>query len=198
MNTASLVRRSTYLPRMAPYNATKAAVVALSETLQFELQAEGSHVGVSVLCPSWVRTNISTSDRNRPERFAYTLDTEQMAQAAEYKARRRQQVATLALEPAEVAEQVCEAVKANRFYILTHPAVSPASPRGPSGSSPARTRRNRPNERVMRVGVVFSQAELGFRDLSVGFNRLANPGRPHDEHLAEVIAVKAEIDRLVG
>jgi NAD(P)-dependent dehydrogenase (short-subunit alcohol dehydrogenase family) len=120
VNTASLSGLA-YLPRMAPYNATKAAVIALSETLLFELQAEGSRVGVSVLCPSWVRTNISTSDRNRPERFAYRLGTEQMAEAAEYKARRRQQLATLALEPAEVAEQVCRAVKANRFYILTHP-----------------------------------------------------------------------------
>jgi short-subunit dehydrogenase len=106
---------------MAPYNASKAAVIALSETLRFELAAEGSHVGVSVLCPSWTRTNISTSDRNRPERFAYTLDTDQMAQAAEYKARRRQQVATLAMEPAAVADQVCQAVKQDRFYVLTHP-----------------------------------------------------------------------------
>ena len=106
---------------MGPYNASKAAVVALSETLQFELEAEGSHVGVSVLCPSWVRTNISTSDRNRPERFAYTLDTEQMAQIAEYKAKRREQLATIALEPADVADQVCDAVKDDRFYILTHP-----------------------------------------------------------------------------
>ena len=76
VNTASTSAFS-YLPRMGPYNATKAAVVALSETLRFELEAEGSHVGVSVLCPSWVRTNISTSDRNRPERFAYTLDADQ-------------------------------------------------------------------------------------------------------------------------
>jgi len=120
VNTAS-TSGLYYLPRMGPYNATKAAVVALSETLRFELAAEGSHVGVSVLCPSWTRTNISTSDRNRPERFAYTLDSDQMAQAAEYKARRRQQVATLALEPSAVAEQVCEAVKQDRFYVLTHP-----------------------------------------------------------------------------
>ena len=96
-------------------------MLALSETLRFELEAQGSDVGVSVLCPSWVRTNISTSDRNRPERFAYTLDSDQMAQAAEYKAKRRQQVATLAMEPADVAEQVCQAVKDGRFYIFTHP-----------------------------------------------------------------------------
>ena len=97
VNTASM-SGLYHLPRMGPYNASKAAVVALSETLQFELAAEGSHVGVSVLCPSWVRTNISRADRNLPERFAYHLDTEQMAQITAYK------------------------VKANRFYVLTHPA----------------------------------------------------------------------------
>jgi short-subunit dehydrogenase len=93
----------------------------LSETLRFELAAEGSKVGVSVLCPSWVRTNISTADRNRPERYTYSLDTEQMAQVTEYKARRRQ-LAQSAADPADVADQVCRAVKDNRFYILTHPA----------------------------------------------------------------------------
>jgi NAD(P)-dependent dehydrogenase (short-subunit alcohol dehydrogenase family) len=120
VNTAS-TSGLYHLPRMGPYNASKAAVVALSETLRFELAAEGSKVGVSVLCPSWVRTNISTADRNRPERFAYSLDTDQMAQVDAYKARRRQ-MAPAAADPADVADQVCEAVKANRFYILTHPA----------------------------------------------------------------------------
>ena len=68
VNTAS-ISGLYYLPRMGPYNASKAAVVALSETLRFELDAERSGVGVSVLCPSWVRTNITTSDRNRPGAF---------------------------------------------------------------------------------------------------------------------------------
>jgi len=119
VNTAS-ASALYHLPRMGPYNASKAGVLALSETLKFELEAEGSGVGVSVLCPSWVRTNISTADRNRPERFAYELDTAQMEQLAEYKARRREQLATIALDPSEVADKVCAAVKANRFYILTH------------------------------------------------------------------------------
>lgn len=125
VNTAS-ISGLCYLPRMGPYNASKAAVIALSETLRFELAAEGSRVGVSVLCPSWVRTSISTSDRNRPERFAYAIGTDQVAQAAEYKARRRQQLATLAIDPADVAEQVYQAVRADRFYVLTHPESLPA------------------------------------------------------------------------
>jgi len=125
VNTAS-ASGLVHLPRMGPYNASKAAVVALSETLRFELEAEGSHVGVSVLCPSWTRTNISTSDRNRPERFSYTIETDKLDKIAEYKARRRTQLATIALEPEVVADQVCAAVKANRFYVLTHPATRDA------------------------------------------------------------------------
>jgi NAD(P)-dependent dehydrogenase (short-subunit alcohol dehydrogenase family) len=119
VNTASM-SGLVHLPRMGPYNASKAAVVALSETLRFELAAEGSKVGVSVLCPSWVRTNISTADRNLPERFAYALDTDRMAEVAEYKDRRRR-MRPAATDPADVADEVCQAVKANRFYILTHP-----------------------------------------------------------------------------
>ena len=120
VNTAS-VSGLYHLRRMGPYNATKAAIVALSETLKFELDAEGSHVGVSVLCPSWVRTNLSTADRNLPERFAYELETDQMEQLKEYKAKRREQRDTLAIEPSAVADQVCAAVKENRFYVVTHP-----------------------------------------------------------------------------
>jgi NAD(P)-dependent dehydrogenase (short-subunit alcohol dehydrogenase family) len=120
VNTAS-VSALYHLPNMAPYNASKAAVLALSETLKFELDAEGSHVGVSVLCPSWVRTNISTASRNLPERLAYELTTEQMTQIAEYKGRRKQQLVT-AMEPDEVAVQVCDAIRTNRFYVITHPA----------------------------------------------------------------------------
>jgi NAD(P)-dependent dehydrogenase (short-subunit alcohol dehydrogenase family) len=118
VNTAS-VSALYHLPNMAPYNASKAAVLALSETLKFELDAEGSHVGVSVLCPSWVRTNISTASRNLPERLAYELSTEQMAQIAEYKGRRKLQQVT-AMEPDEVADRVCDAIRTNRFYVITH------------------------------------------------------------------------------
>jgi probable F420-dependent oxidoreductase len=45
---------------------------------------------------------------------------------------------------------------------------------------------------------VYEALELGFADLSVGFNRLARPGRPHDEHLDAVIAVKSELDAIVA
>jgi NAD(P)-dependent dehydrogenase (short-subunit alcohol dehydrogenase family) len=121
VNTASL-NGLCYLPRMGPYNASKAAVVALSETLKFELDAEGSHIGVSVVCPMWVRTNISTAVRNLPERLAYELTSDQAAEMAAYKARRASQLkGESALEPDDVADQAVAAIRANRFYVITHP-----------------------------------------------------------------------------
>ena len=49
-----------------PYSPSKVAVVALSESLHFQLRALGAPIGVSVLCPSWVRARVVESDRNRP------------------------------------------------------------------------------------------------------------------------------------
>ena len=120
VNTAS-VSGLYHLPRMGPYNASKAAVIALSETLKFELDGERSKVGVSVLCPSWVRTNISTAVRNLPERLHYELTPEQAAEMAEYKARRKRQLTEDAIDADQVATQVRDAVLANRFYVITHP-----------------------------------------------------------------------------
>jgi NAD(P)-dependent dehydrogenase (short-subunit alcohol dehydrogenase family) len=119
VNTAS-VSGLYHLPRMGPYNATKAAVVALSETIKFELDEDGSNVGISVLCPSWVRTNISSAVRNLPERLHYELTPEQAEEMLEYKAVRRQQLRDEAIDADEVAVQVRDAVLANRFYVITH------------------------------------------------------------------------------
>jgi NAD(P)-dependent dehydrogenase (short-subunit alcohol dehydrogenase family) len=119
VNTAS-VSGLYHLPRMGPYNASKAAIVALSETLQFELDAEGSHVGVSVVCPSWVRTNLSAAVRNLPERLAWELTTEQAAEVSEYKSRRRAQQPD-AMDAERVADMVVDAVREQRFYVITHP-----------------------------------------------------------------------------
>jgi NAD(P)-dependent dehydrogenase (short-subunit alcohol dehydrogenase family) len=120
VNTAS-VSGLYHRERMGPYNATKAAVVALSETLRFELDDDGSNVGISVLCPSWVRTNISSAVRNLPQRLHYELTPQQAEEMLEYKSRRRQQLRDEAIDADEVAVQVRDAVLANRFYVITHP-----------------------------------------------------------------------------
>src|SRR5690606_18094393 len=69
VNTASAAGLLTG-PAMSPYYATKHGVVALSEALYFDLHLVGAPVGVSVLCPEWVRTNIADSERNRPDGVA--------------------------------------------------------------------------------------------------------------------------------
>ena len=96
------------------YTATKHAVVALSEVLARQLA--GSPVGVSVLCPGPVTTRIGLAERNRPGR-------EQEAPGAP-PARRAAGGGPGAgiefMDPADVAAQVVEAVRDERFYILTH------------------------------------------------------------------------------
>lgn len=116
VNTASISGFS-HRPRMGPYNASKAAVIALSETLRFEL--DGSPVGVTVVCPGWVRTNISQAVRNLPAQYHYELTPEQAAEMAEYKAHRKAVVTGGAIEPDELAVKVRDAVLEDRFYVFT-------------------------------------------------------------------------------
>ncbi|HCB37496.1 MAG TPA: hypothetical protein DEP66_04695, partial [Acidimicrobiaceae bacterium] len=65
MSTASIAGLMP-TPGLGPYSATKYAVVAIMETLYLETERDGSGLGVSVLCPGVVRTNIATAQRNRP------------------------------------------------------------------------------------------------------------------------------------
>jgi len=121
VNTASISGLS-HRPRMGPYNASKAAVIALSETLRFELEDEGSNVGVTVVCPGWIRTNISQAVRNLPAQYHYELTPEQAAEMAEYKAHRKSVVTGAAIEPDELAVKVRDAVLADRFYVFSDDA----------------------------------------------------------------------------
>ena len=119
VNTASIAGM-LYAPFMGPYNASKAAVVAITETAFHELRLQGSSVGVSVLCPSWVRTRIHESARNRPD--------ELRNQPAADEAPTDSAVAELiggfiagGLAPEDVADQVFDAVRGRRLWVLTHP-----------------------------------------------------------------------------
>jgi len=118
VNTASLAGLSSPA-LMGPYNATKHGVVTISETLYRDLQLKGSPVGVSVLCPGYVRTGIAESHRNRPT----WVDQADSALAERGHAAARQFVeGGIAAEI--VAEAVLDAVRANRFYIMTHPQTN--------------------------------------------------------------------------
>ena len=122
VNTASIAGLAT-APFLGPYNATKQAVVAISETLFKDLQSVGAPagVGVSVLCPGFVQTRIAESDRNRP---AWAAQPE--PKAAEELRGAMQNMVDGGIPPAVVADRVIDAVRTNTFYILTHPELTPA------------------------------------------------------------------------
>jgi NAD(P)-dependent dehydrogenase (short-subunit alcohol dehydrogenase family) len=119
VNTASIAGLLTP-PFLGAYNATKHAVVALSETLYADLRAAGSDVGVSVLCPAFVRTRIHESGRNRPS-WAPETDAEDSATAELVRS-----LIAGGIEPGVVADMVLDAVRERRFYILPSPDTNAA------------------------------------------------------------------------
>jgi NAD(P)-dependent dehydrogenase (short-subunit alcohol dehydrogenase family) len=112
-------------PWLGVYRVTKHAVVSLSETLYHELAARGAKVQVSVLCPNYVKTKIVTSERNRPEELHNPVGSAQTRpQLADL---RKKFVAAIdgGMSPREVADKTFDAIKLNRFYIITHPETKP-------------------------------------------------------------------------
>ena len=117
VNTASVAGLVTGV--LASYSVTKHAVVALSEALHLELQMRGANVGVSVLCPGWVKTNIINADRNRPAGLPEPLPNPMQDAGREMV----KQLTEQGMAPSEVARQVVEAIQTGKFYILTHPEM---------------------------------------------------------------------------
>jgi NAD(P)-dependent dehydrogenase (short-subunit alcohol dehydrogenase family) len=113
VNTASLVGIVPAPAGIGPYNATKAAVVSLSETLAAELA--GTAIGVSVLLPGFVRTRTAESARNRAAR--YGKRTEVPAGATTSHAA----LVRAGIDPQEVARRVMTAIRDNDLYVFTHP-----------------------------------------------------------------------------
>ena len=111
VNTASMSGLLP-IPNLAAYSVAKSGVVALSEALQLDLDAEGASIGVSVLCPGFIATRITESERNRPADLttsALTPDVPRTTAGVQ-----------ATMDAAEVAVQVVDAIRANRFWILTH------------------------------------------------------------------------------
>ncbi|MCP2259408.1 NADP-dependent 3-hydroxy acid dehydrogenase YdfG [Streptoalloteichus tenebrarius] len=118
VNVASL-SGLTSPPFMAPYNATKHAVVTLSETLRAELEHLAPKVGVTVVCPAMVRTRILEADRNRPAGLAER--PEQPAWLVEGMRTAFEREMRSAIEPERAAEIILDAVAEDRLHVLTHP-----------------------------------------------------------------------------
>lgn len=119
VNTAS-VAGLTSNAFMGIYNVTKHAVVTLSETLRKDLAMAGGTIGVSVLCPGFVQTRIADADRNRP---ADLRDAARAERPAAIDGLVRSLLAS-GLPPSEVAAAVVDAIRSERFYILTHPELT--------------------------------------------------------------------------
>jgi NAD(P)-dependent dehydrogenase (short-subunit alcohol dehydrogenase family) len=119
VNTASMAGMNGGLG-FSPYSATKFAVVSMSEGLALRLKPLG--IGVSVLCPSFVRTRIGESGRNRPPRYGPTpaLDPESPAAAMVAEIARQLEAG---IDPAEVAARVLAAIREDRLYVFTHPGM---------------------------------------------------------------------------
>ncbi|HEY8735544.1 MAG TPA: SDR family NAD(P)-dependent oxidoreductase [Candidatus Dormibacteraeota bacterium] len=125
VNTASMAGLNTSAPgAMGVYTLTKHAVVALSESLHVSLQLRGANVGVSVLCPAWVRTNISESGRNRPAEYRPATQPVLTQEAAAAIGFIKQLVAT-GTSPAEIAAIVVDAIQKQRFYVIPHREALP-------------------------------------------------------------------------
>ena len=116
--TASICGHTCY-PTSGPYTATKHAAVAVAETLYNELSAAGSRVGVTALCPGFVNTQITNSERNRPEPLVdyaapILSDEDQRGREALLEA-----FATAAHEPSDIAALVHDAILDGTFWVFT-------------------------------------------------------------------------------
>lgn len=116
VNTASIAGLSS-IPYNGTYGLTKHAVVALTESLYYELDLRNAKLKTSVLCPGFVRTNIMDGDRNRPAELP-NVPPEQTSAPATMEVAYRQAVEE-GMSPAEVADQVFDALRNERLYILT-------------------------------------------------------------------------------
>ena len=116
-NTASMAGLLT-APNMGIYNAAKAAVVSLTETLYHDLNLVTDQIGASLLCPYFVRTVIISSERNRQDapQAAQLTKSQLIGQAMSNKA-----VSSGKITAGEIAHRVFDAISANQFYVFSHP-----------------------------------------------------------------------------
>jgi NAD(P)-dependent dehydrogenase (short-subunit alcohol dehydrogenase family) len=121
VNTASMAGFNGGLG-FSPYVASKFAVVGMSEGLVMQLKPHG--IGVTVLCPGFVRTRIGESGRNRQPRYGKALAPDPSSSEAAVIAEIARRIEA-GLDPAEIAARVLSAIRENQFYVFTHPEMRP-------------------------------------------------------------------------
>ncbi len=119
VNTASMAGMNSGLG-FSPYVASKFAVVGISEGLATQLKPLG--IGVTVLCPGFVRTRIDESGRNRPERYGATQTPDPASPAGLLLAQIAERLQA-GLDPSDVAARVLAAIREDELYVFTHPEM---------------------------------------------------------------------------
>jgi NAD(P)-dependent dehydrogenase (short-subunit alcohol dehydrogenase family) len=118
VSTASLAGLLSGTAQLGPYGVAKVGVVSLSETLRIELAAAGRPIGVSVLCPGLTNTNVLDSDRNRPSELGAEVTTESADTWRE--TMRAGFAGPTGKEPIDVARMVVDAIRNERFWVISH------------------------------------------------------------------------------
>jgi NAD(P)-dependent dehydrogenase (short-subunit alcohol dehydrogenase family) len=121
VNTASVAGLAA-LPFMAPYSATKHAVLAISEALCHDLTMLGSKVKVTVLCPGFIKTGIADANRNWLQRLGPEPTPDDPA--AEVIEPLVRGLVEAGKPPEELADQVLDAIRTGRFLVITEPEIS--------------------------------------------------------------------------
>lgn len=119
VNTASMASLMP-VPGLVPYCASKYAVVGMSEAMAEDIALDGSNIGVSILCPGPVRTDLGNSTRNRPAGYAGALDDVKLEESAQFES---QPIDWLSAE--DTADLVIRAIRENVRYVITHPGMWP-------------------------------------------------------------------------
>lgn len=125
VNTASIAGLLS-LGGIAPYQVSKHAVVALSEHLYHSLVQRNAKVKASVLCPGFVNTRIMDAERNRPIELQNETANTPLSPEDEVLVEYMRQVLQAGMSPQQVANYVFQAIREERFYILTHPEMNTA------------------------------------------------------------------------
>lgn len=120
VNTASMAGHIV-VPGLGVYTTTKFAVVGLSESMVPDLLPH--NIGVSVLCPGVVDTNIFDAERNRPDKFQSGAPAWEESVPQEESEAIMEQVRSNAIDPALVGDMVLHAIREDEFYIFTHPDI---------------------------------------------------------------------------
>lgn len=119
VNTASMAGFNAGLG-FSPYVASKFAVVGMSEGLSMQLKPH--NIGVTILCPGFVRTRIGESGRNRQPSYGQAPVLDPSSPAAATVAEIASRIES-GLDPAIVAIRVVSAIKENELYVFTHPEM---------------------------------------------------------------------------